>query len=95
MSRAFGQAWPEGPSATDRARAGFVVVAEAIDPWRRSTTLRMETRDGYTVSVITAREIVNRVLRGDWKAGYRTPAGVYGGDFILGLGCAGLMEPVQ
>ena len=90
MSRAFGRVWPEGPSAAGRSRAGFVLVAEAVDPWRRSTTLRMTTRDGYTVSVITACEIVDRVLGGQWAAGFRTPASVYGGEFILGLGCASL-----
>lgn len=90
ISHAFGRVWPEGPSETDRSRAGFVLVAEAVDPWRRSTTLRMTTRDGYSVSVITACEIVNRVLGGQWAAGFRTPASVYGGEFILGLGCASL-----
>jgi short subunit dehydrogenase-like uncharacterized protein len=95
MSRAFGRIWPEGPSAAGRSAAGFVLVAEAIDPWRRSTTLRMTTRDGYTVSVITACEIVDRVLGGQWAAGFRTPASVYGGDFILGLDCASLDAPLR
>lgn len=89
-SQAYSLAWPEAPSAETRRKAGFVVVAEALDRWRRPTRLRLRTRDGYTVSLFTAREIVRRVLSGDWKPGFRTPGAQFGGDFILGLGCAAL-----
>jgi hypothetical protein len=83
-------AWPEGPPSQARAKASFVLVCEALDRWRRPARLRLRTRDGYTVSLFTAREIVRRVLAGDWSAGFRTPAGQYGGEMILELGCAEL-----
>ncbi|MDB5452927.1 MAG: hypothetical protein JWO33_1505 [Caulobacteraceae bacterium] len=93
MSNALSLTWPEAPSAEARRNAGFVLVAEAVDRWRRSTRLRLRTLDGYTVSVLTAGEIVRRVLNGDWKPGFRTPGGLFGGEFILGLGCAALVPP--
>jgi saccharopine dehydrogenase (NAD+, L-lysine-forming) len=89
-ARAYAMAWPEGPPSQARAKASFVLVCEALDRWRRPTRLRLRTRDGYTVSLFTAREIVRRVLAGDWSAGFRTPAGQYGGEMILELGCAEL-----
>lgn len=88
--RALSKAWPEGPADAERGEAAFVMVAEAIDPWRRSRRIRMRTRDGYTVSVETAAAAVLRVLRGDWSPGFQTPSRVFGADFILGLGCAWL-----
>ena len=92
--RAAGQvlsrAWPEAPTDAALGEAAFVMVAEALDPWRRPTRVRMRTRDGYTVSMQTAAAAVQRVLRGDVVAGFQTPSRVFGADFILGLGCAEL-----
>jgi short subunit dehydrogenase-like uncharacterized protein len=94
--RAAGQAaaklWPEGPAAEARRQAGFTMVAEAIDPWRRVRRLRMRTLDGYTVSVITAAAAVMRVLAGAGAPGFQTPAAVFGPDFVLALGCAELEQ---
>jgi len=84
--------WPEGPSAETRGAAGFVMVAEALDPWRRVTRVRMRTLDGYSASVLTAAAAVERVLAGDAWPGFQTPARVFGADFIFGLGCAALDE---
>lgn len=91
-AQAYALAWPETPPAAVRERAGFVLVCEALDRWRRPTRLRLRTRDGYTVSLFTTREIVRRVTAGDWSPGFRTPAAQFGGELILGLGCAAL-EP--
>lgn len=77
--------------------AGIVVVAEAEDRWRRVRTLRIRTLDGYSVSTATAAAAVRRFLdddqcfRGMDRAGFTTPARLFGADFILGLGCAEMM----
>ena len=92
-SDAYARVWPERPPDAVRRQAGFVLVAEAVDRWRRVTRLRLRTRDGYTVSLFTVGEIVRRVLAGDAAPGFRTPGAQYGGDFILGLGCAELDRP--
>ena len=85
-------AWPSDPPPEALQRAGFVMVVETVDRWRRKTFTRMRTMDGYTVTARTAREIVGRVLNGAVAPGFQTPAGLYGGEFILGLGCA-YLEP--
>jgi short subunit dehydrogenase-like uncharacterized protein len=90
LGGALAAAWPEAPREERRQRAGFVMVAEAVDPWRRVTRLRMQTRDGYTVSELTAAAAVSRVLAADAEPGFQTPSRVFGPDFILGLECAWL-----
>jgi saccharopine dehydrogenase (NAD+, L-lysine-forming) len=90
MSRAFALAGPGEPSAAARRRGGFVLVVEAIDRWRRTRTLRMRTMEGYTVSAFAAEGIVRRVLDGQWTAGFQTPGRMFGGRFVLDLGCAAL-----
>lgn len=91
----LGAAWPNNPPAEDQDRAGFVMVVEALDPWRRVTRLRMRTLDGYRASVLTAAGAVERVMAGTWTAGFQTPARVFGADFAFDLGCATLDEPSQ
>jgi short subunit dehydrogenase-like uncharacterized protein len=88
--RAMAAVWPEGPADGAREAASFVMAVEAQDPWRRPRRLRLRTLDGYTVSVLTAVAAAQRVLGGDWVAGFQTPSRVFGADFILGLGCAWL-----
>ena len=82
--------WPEGPAEEARGAAAFVMAVEALDPWRRPRRLRLRTLDGYTVSVLTAAAAAQRVLAGEWVAGFQTPSRVFGAEFILGLGCAWL-----
>jgi saccharopine dehydrogenase (NAD+, L-lysine-forming) len=89
-AKAYSRLWPKEPADETRRRAAFVLVAEAIDRWRRPTRLRMRTRDGYTVSLLSARAILGRVLAGDLTPGFQTPGRQFGGKFILGLGCAEL-----
>lgn len=74
------------------AESGFTLVAEAEDPWRRVTTLRLLTRDGHTVTTATAGAALRRVLNGERTPGFTTPAQLFGPEFILGLGCAELSD---
>jgi short subunit dehydrogenase-like uncharacterized protein len=92
---ALSAAWPEAPSAEERRRAAFMMVAEAVDPWRRVSRVRMRTLDGYTTSVLTAAAAVQRVMAGERSPGFQTPAKVFGADFILDLGCAALEGEAQ
>jgi saccharopine dehydrogenase (NAD+, L-lysine-forming) len=85
-------AWPSDPPAEALESAGFVLVVEATDRWRRKKSVRMRTMDGYSVTAFTAPEIVRRVLSGAVAPGFQTPAGLYGGELILDLGCA-YLEP--
>ncbi|PHI20787.1 hypothetical protein CEQ90_05340 [Lewinellaceae bacterium SD302] len=74
---------PAGPSDRRRENARAYVYGEVSNAAGQTTAARLETIEGYTLTAITALMITKRVLNGDWKSGYRTPAGVYGADFIL------------
>ena len=90
VARVLSRAWTAAPTEAARENAGFVLVAEATDRWKRTATLRLRTKDGYTVTVLAVAEILRRVLDGAAEPGFRTPAGLFGGGFIQSLGCATL-----
>jgi len=75
--------WPEGPSEAERAASRRVIVAEAEDQWRRQVCSRLTTPDGYSFTADVALTVAERVLAGEYQAGFQTPAGVYGADFVL------------
>jgi short subunit dehydrogenase-like uncharacterized protein len=74
-----------GPSAETRARSRAVLLGEVTDESGGRAAARLRTPDGYTLTVLTALAIVERVLRGDAPSGFQTPALAYGPDFVLGL----------
>lgn len=74
---------PEGPTDAERARSHAVVVAEARNGKGDTVRSRLRTPEGYTLTAMTSLGIVQRVLAGDFKAGYQTPSLAYGADFIL------------
>jgi len=41
--------------------------------------------ESYTLTVLTALAVVERVLAGHAPAGYQTPSTAYGPDFVLGV----------
>lgn len=89
--RQMARAWPAAPPAPDLAQAGYVLVAEAEDRWRRSHFFRMTTDDGYSVTARIAARILERVHGGERRAGFVTPSGLFGTGFATGLGC-GIIE---
>lgn len=103
VASGFGRGWPEAlaelwpATGTETAEelaleTGFVLVAEAIDRWRRVTPLRLRIDDGHLVTAIATDAIVERVLAGQRRPGFETPARLFGSDFILKLGCAEIVE---
>jgi short subunit dehydrogenase-like uncharacterized protein len=76
---------PDGPSDEIRGRAARAVVVEAEDGTGRTTWARAVTPEAYRFTATTALTIAARVLRGDLRPGFETPARAYGADFLLGL----------
>jgi short subunit dehydrogenase-like uncharacterized protein len=76
---------PDGPSDEQRARGRAVIVARAADRANRSAELRLETPEVYSFTASTAVAIVDRVLAGEYKPGFQTPARVYGSEYVLSL----------
>lgn len=71
----------DGPSAEQREQNRFQVAAEVIG--RDGTIARavLDTVNGYTFTPMAAVMAARRVLAGEVKPGFQTPAGLFGGDF--------------
>lgn len=75
-------AGPAGPDDATRARSFTLLWGEATDG-TTTVTSRLRTPEGYTLTARAAVEIARRACGGEVQPGYRTPAAVYGADFIL------------
>ena len=77
------EARPAGPDADQREKAETYIYGEAREANGRTAAVRLRTPESYTLTGMTSLMIVQRVLKREVKPGYRTPAGLFGPDFIL------------
>ena len=87
VQRALGR-WidrlPEGPSEEERLTTRARVVAEAESDGRVARA-RLETPSGYETTRLAGVEAARRILAGEAKPGFQTPATAFGADFVLAL----------
>jgi short subunit dehydrogenase-like uncharacterized protein len=76
---------PEGPSDEERAGRERILVAEAKDRSGKSVVSRLRVPENYTFTALSAVAIAKRVLQGEFKPGFQTPAQVYGVDLVQHL----------
>jgi short subunit dehydrogenase-like uncharacterized protein len=74
---------PPGPTEERRKKGRSYLWGKVWNAVGDSREARMETLDGYTLTARTAVLIAEKVLRGEFKSGYQTPAGAYGESLIL------------
>lgn len=74
---------PAGPSAEERAKVRTNLWGEVRNAEGETRVARLETPEGYTLTALTGLEVAERVAGGAAEPGYRTPAGLFGADFIL------------
>jgi short subunit dehydrogenase-like uncharacterized protein len=79
------QAGPAGPTADERRQGKSLLWGEARDPAGTVVVSRMEAPEGYELTRLTAVALAERVLAGELKAGFQTPARAFGADFVLGF----------
>ncbi|MEL6357492.1 MAG: saccharopine dehydrogenase NADP-binding domain-containing protein [Bacteroidota bacterium] len=79
------EARPAGPSDDRREKARAYVYGEVSNAKGEKRAARLDTIEGYTLTARTALMITKRVIEGDWKKGYHTPAGLYGADLVMEL----------
>jgi short subunit dehydrogenase-like uncharacterized protein len=77
---------PEGPSEAARAKGWALLLAEVTDAAGNRAVSRMRTPHAYTLTALTALEVVRRVLAGDVHPGFQTPAKAYGPDLVMEVG---------
>lgn len=72
-----------GPSDEQRARGKTLMWGEACDADGNRVEARQQCPEAYTLTAITSLNIIEKILDGDFTAGYQTPAKAYGPDLIL------------
>lgn len=74
---------PVGPSDDVRESGRSFLWGKVMGASGNSCITTLETLSGYSLTAKTAVLIVEKILNGNFKAGYQTPAMAYGPDLIL------------
>jgi len=73
------QAGPPGPTDDERRQNRCLLWGEATDDAGREAVARLQTPDGYDLTVQTALAVACRILAGAVWPGFQTPAMALGG----------------
>ena len=74
---------PGGPSDEERAKGKTLMWGEASDAEGNRVETRQQGPEGYTLTAHAALNIAEKILAGNFKPGFQTPAKAYGADLIL------------
>ena len=78
-------AGPPGPTEAERRANRCDLWGEVADPAGRAAVSRLQTPDGYDLTVQASLAAAARVLAGAVAPGFHTPATAFGPDFVLEL----------
>ncbi len=75
---------PEGgANEEERAQGKTFLWGEASDENGNRVSTKIKMPEGYTLTVLTALEIAEKLLAGNFRTGFQTPAKAFGADLIL------------
>lgn len=74
---------PAGPSDEKRESGRSFLWGKVTDAAGKSCSSTLETLSGYSLTAKTSVLIAEKILKGNFKPGYQTPAMAYGADLIL------------
>jgi short subunit dehydrogenase-like uncharacterized protein len=74
---------PAGPTDEQRSRAIGYVWGSAANAAGEKVIAQISGPEGYTLTTHSALIIVQKVLNGNFKTGYQTPATAYGEKLVL------------
>jgi short subunit dehydrogenase-like uncharacterized protein len=72
-----------GPSDEERAKGKTLLWGEASDLNGNRVEARMQGPEGYTMTALTALNITQKILDGNFTPGFQTPAKQYGADLVM------------
>lgn len=73
---------PAGPSDEKRAKGRMYLWGRVWDDSGKECSARLETLDGYTLTAKSSVLVAEKILNGNFKTGYQTPAMAYGENLI-------------
>lgn len=74
---------PPGPTDEMRSQGSSLVWGQAANATGKTATARLNGPDGYTLTAHSALLITQKILLGNFKPGYQSPASAYGEDLVL------------
>lgn len=74
---------PGGPSDAEREKGKTLLWGEATDLNGNRVEARQQGPEGYTTTALAALNIAEKILAGNFKLGYQTPAKACGADLFL------------
>jgi len=74
-----------GPNDEQRSKAMSLVWGQVSNSKGKTKTARLSCPDGYTLTMHSILLISQKVLQGNFKPGYQTPASAYGEDLVMEL----------
>ncbi len=77
---------PAGPGDEARQKGKTLVWGEVRNERGDKKGVLLTVPEGYTLTAKTSLAIVKKVLGGDFKAGFQTPAGLYGENLVFEAG---------
>jgi short subunit dehydrogenase-like uncharacterized protein len=72
-----------GPTDEERSKASSLIWGQVANNKGEKVTARISGPDGYTLTMHASLLICQKILGGNFKAGYQTPASAYSEDLIL------------
>ncbi len=79
------KAKPAGPSDVQRMKSSSLVWGEVSNATGDKLTAAISCYDGYTLTAHSSLLITQKILNGDLKPGYQTPAGCYGENLVMAI----------
>ncbi len=76
---------PAGPSDERRKKAKSLLWGEVKNAQGQTVVATLDCLEGYTLTALSSLLIAQKVIAGNWQAGHKTPAGMYGPDLIMEL----------
>jgi short subunit dehydrogenase-like uncharacterized protein len=72
---------PDGPTEDERLANRYQAIVEVTDAQGKVFRSLLDTVNGYSFTAVAAAEAGCRVLRGEVRVGFQTPAGLCGNGF--------------
>ncbi len=74
---------PAGPNDEQRQKSKSFVWGEVTDANGKKVNACIRCLDGYTLTAHSSLIIAKKILEGNFKPGYQTPAAAYGEDLVM------------
>jgi short subunit dehydrogenase-like uncharacterized protein len=82
-----------GPGDEQRSKAVGFVWGQATNAKGQKVTAQLKGPEGYTITFHASLIILQKILQGNFKTGYQTPASAYGENLIMEVPGMQLMNP--